>query len=170
MVRLAISMHCCANYGGKIFGRKSIFVSRLTTWLLQIYNMKQTTLSLTFPSVLFKFFSSKGKTAMFSCFQILLKMNETEDIDPFAYKPLKVTKKRTSVSPSLNSPKKRQKTGEGSQRRKSGVKSQKSPLPSQKGPGIVQLFAQMRKTPVKTQKLLSGTLQCFTHNSQYCLL
>ena len=31
--------------------------------------MKQTTLSLTFPSVLFKFFSSKGKTAMFSCFQ-----------------------------------------------------------------------------------------------------
>ena len=72
LVRLAISMHCCANYGGKIFGRKSIFVSRLTTWLLQIYNMKQTTLSLTFPSVLFKFFSSKGKTAMFSCFQTAL--------------------------------------------------------------------------------------------------
>ena len=25
-------------------------------------------------------------------------MDDTEDIDPFAYKPLKVTKKRTSVS------------------------------------------------------------------------
>ena len=94
-------------------------------------------------------------------------MDETEDIDPFAYKLLKVTKKRTSVSTSLNSPKKKQKTGEASQRRKSGVRSKKSPLPSQKGPGIVQLFAQMRKTPVKTQKLLSGTLhiQYFTNKS-----
>ena len=85
-------------------------------------------------------------------------MNETEDIDPFAYKPLKVTKKRTGVSPSLNSPRKKRKTGEGAQRRKSGVRSQKSPLPSQKGPGIVQLFAQMKKTPVKIQKSPSGKL------------
>ena len=163
LVRLAISMHCCANDGGKIFGGKSIFVSRLTTWLLQIYNMKQTTLSLTFPSVLFKFFSSKGKTAMFSCFQTelqVLKMDDTEDIDPFAYKPLKVTKKRISVSPSQNTPNKKQKTGgEVAQRRKSGVKSQKSPRPSQKGPGIVQLFAQMRKTPVKVRRLPSGKLR-----------
>lgn len=113
LVRLAISMHCCANDGGKIFGRKSIFVSRLTTWLLlQIYNMKQTTLSLTFPSVLFKFFSSKGKTAMFSCFQTALSQNgwhgghrpvciqtvesdqEKDKCEPFSEQPKQETKNR----------------------------------------------------------------------------
>jgi len=88
-------------------------------------------------------------------------MDDTEDIDPFAYKPLKVTKKRTSVSPSQNTPNKKQKTGgEAGQRRKSGVKSQKSPRPSQKGPGIVQLFAQMRKTPVKVRRLPSVCPLC----------
>ena len=92
---------------------------------------------------------------MFSDKWELLKMNETEDIDPFAYKPLKVTKKRTSVSPSVNSPtNKKQRTG--TQRRRSGVRSQKSPLPSQKGPDIVQLFTRMKSTPVKVQKKLSG--------------
>ena len=92
---------------------------------------------------------------MFSDKWDLLKMNETEDIDPFAYQPLKVTKKRRSVSPSVNSPtNKKQRTG--TQRRKSGVRSQKSPLPSQKGPDIVQLFSRMKNTPVKVQKKLSG--------------
>ena len=92
---------------------------------------------------------------MFSDKWELLKMNETEDIDPFAYQPLKVTKKRRSVSPSVNSPtNKKQRTG--TQRRKSGVRSQKSPLPSQRGPDIVQLFSQMKNTPVKVQKKLSG--------------
>ena len=110
-------------------------------------------------------------------------MDETEDIDPFAYKPLKVTKRRTSVSPSLNTPNKKRKTGEGAQRRKSGVRSQKSPRPtqksprpsqksqksplySQKGPGIVELFAQMKKTPVKVQRMPSGNIsKCFQRMS-----
>ena len=118
--------------------------------------MKQPSLSLTFP--LFYLCSSppKAKLQCFHVFRNTFKMDETEEIDLFAYKPLKVTKKRASPSPTLNTPSKKRKTGEGTCRKRGAVKSQKSPLPSQKGPGIVELFAAMKKTPAKVQKSLSG--------------
>ena len=146
--------------GGDFWQELNIFVSsdfninQLAS--LQIYNMKQPSLSLTFPLFYLSSSPPKAKLQCFHVFRSTFKMDETEEIDLFAYKPLKVTKKRASLSPTLNTPSKRRKTGEGTYRRRSAVKSQKSPLPSQKGPGIVELFAQMKKTPAKVQKSLSG--------------
>ena len=146
--------------GGDFWQELNIFVSsdfninQLAS--LQIYNMKQPSLSLTFPLFYLSSSPPKAKLQCFHVFRSTFKMDETEEIDLFAYKPLKVTKKRASLSPTVNTPSKRRKTGEGTCRRRSAVKSQKSPLPSQKGPGIVELFAQMKKTPAKVQKSLSG--------------
>ena len=160
MVRLAKSAQCSGIDGGDFWQELNIFVSsdfninQLAS--LQIYNMKQPSLSLTFPLFYLSSSPPKAKLQCFHVFRSTFKMDETEEIDLFAYKPLKVTKKRASLSPALNTPTKRRKTGEGTCRRRSAVKSQKSPLPSQKGPGIVELFAQMKKTPAKVQKSLSG--------------
>ena len=146
--------------GGDFWQELNIFVSsdfninQLAS--LQIYNMKQPSLSLTFPLFYLSSSPPKAKLQCFHVFRSTFKMDETEEIDLFAYKPLKVTKKRASLSPTLNTPSKRRKTREGTCRKRSAAKSQKSPLPSQKGPGIVELFAQMKKTPAKVQKSLSG--------------